>query len=108
VIPSIKLKVVIFFTLALKITPQDLKGVITTKLRREVFENAYTKGRCPRLLFGFNNSQHKTGKQISSNLCGGVLSQVKVPWTNRILSKDQIRTLLKASYYPPDFIHFIF
>lgn len=47
-------------------------------LRETFFTNAYTKTRSPDLLFGFDTSIRKTGRQITSNWCGGVLSQINV------------------------------
>jgi len=78
-----------------------------TNLRREFFENTYTKRRNSRFLVSFDNSQHKAGRQITYNWCGGVLLQVKVPWTNRNISNDQIITILKATFYPQTLLPFI-
>jgi len=77
-------------------------------LRETFFTNAYTKTRSPGLLFGFDTSNRKTGRQIMSNWCGDVLSQINVPWTDEILSKDRIRTILKSTFYPENFIVFNF
>jgi len=81
---------------------------IPVSLRRSFFENTYSTRRYPGLLSGFDSSRHKVSKQSTNNWCGGVLSQVKVPWTNRTLTNDQIRTILKATIYPPDFLAFSF
>jgi len=77
-----------------------------SSLRDSFFINTYTKSRSPGLLFGFDTSSHKVGRQLTSNWCGGVLSQINVPWTNDMLSKDRIRTLLKSVFYPDNFIVF--
>jgi len=58
------------------------------------------------LLFGFDDSKHKAGRQISKNWCGGVLAKIKVPWTSEIFRKNRLRTILKATFYPHDFIVF--
>jgi len=75
-------------------------------LKDSFFINTYTKSRSPGLLFGFDTSSRKIGRQLTSNWCGGVLSQINVPWTNDLLSKDRIRTLLKSVFYPENFIVF--
>jgi len=33
---------------------------------------------------------------------------INVPWTDEILSKDRIRTFLKSTFYPDNFIVFNF
>jgi len=60
------------------------------------------------LVFGFDNSNFKVGKQKTSNWCGSVLSQIKVPWSLEFLSKDRIRTVLKSTFYPYSFFVFNF
>jgi len=80
--------------------PQDLKC--------SAFVNTYKKTRYPGLLFGFDSSNYKIGKQITSNWCGKVLSQIKVPWSDSVLSKDRIRTVLKSTFYPFSFLVFNF
>lgn len=70
------------------------------KLRQNVFENTFVKRRQDGLLFGFDNSTHKIGKQVTKNWCGSVLSEVKIPWTNAVLSNDRLRTVLKSTFYP--------
>jgi len=60
----------------------------------QVFENTYTNDRHEGLLYGFDNSHTRIGRQITKNWCGAVLSQIKVPWTQNVLSHDRIRTLI--------------
>jgi len=68
--------------------------------------NTYAKSRSKGLLFGFDNSNYKVGKQITKNWSGSVLAEIKVPWTSEVFSKDKIRTVLKSTFYPFDFIVF--
>jgi len=61
------------------------------------------------MLFGFDSSVSKVGKQITKNWCGSVLSEVKTPWwSDRQLSKDRLRVLIKSTFYPFNFITFSF
>jgi len=75
-------------------------------LRSSAFANTYTRRRREGLLYGFDDSTHKVGKQITRNWCGSVLSEVKVPWTSEVFNKDRLRTVLKSTFYPMDFIVF--
>jgi len=59
------------------------------RLRSTAFVNTYTKRRKDGLLFGFDDSTYKVGKQLTRNWCGSVLLEVKVPWTNEVFSKDK-------------------
>jgi len=77
-----------------------------TELKQSIFSNTYTKTRYQGLLFGFDGSKFKIGKQTTKNWSGSVLSQIKVPWTNVQMNKDRIRTILKSTFYPYDFIVF--
>jgi len=77
-------------------------------LKTTAFSNTFTKSRYPGLLFGFDSSKTKVGRQMTKNWCGSVLSQIKVPWHNTVLSKDRIRLLLKSVFYPHNFIVFDF
>jgi len=76
------------------------------RLRLTAFVNTYTKRRRADILFGFDDSTYKVGKQLTRNCCGSVLSEVKVPWTSEMFSKDKLRTVLKSTFYPFDFIVF--
>jgi len=76
------------------------------RLRSTAFVNTYTKRRRDGLLFGFDDSTYRIGKQMTRNWCGSVLSEVKVTWTNEVFSKDKLRTVLKSTFYAFDFIVF--
>jgi len=71
-----------------------------------LFENKYTKTREQGLLFDFDNSTYKIGRQVTKNICGSVLAEVKVPWTNSDLTKDRIHLILKSTFYPHYFVVF--
>jgi len=76
------------------------------RLKSDAFTNTFTKRRHDGLLFGFDDSTFKVGKQITKNWCGSVLSEVKTTWTNMVYSKDRLRTILKSTFYPFDFYVF--
>jgi len=76
------------------------------RLRSEAFCNTFTKRRMEGLLFGYDDSTYKVGKQITRNWCGSVVAEVKTPWTNMVFSKDRLRTILKSTFYPIDFYVF--
>jgi len=67
-------------------------------LRQEAFSNTYQKNRYQGLLFGYDSSVTKVGRQVTKNWCGSVLSEIKVPWTDRQLSKVTNLPLMKKSY----------
>jgi len=73
---------------------------------KRAFSNTFTKRRQDGLLFGFDDSTYKVGRQITKNWCGSILSEVKVPWTSENFSKDRLRTVLKSTFYPFDFFVF--
>jgi len=75
-------------------------------LKQSIFTNTYTKTRFPGRLFGFDGSKLKIGKQVTKNWCGNMLSQIQVQWTESQMSKDRIRTILKSTFYPYNFIVF--
>jgi len=83
------------------------------RLRSMAFANSYAKNRKEGLLFGYDSSAFKVGKQETKNWSGSVLSEIKVPWTSAVYDKDRVRVLLKASFYPYNFLvfnhwHFLF
>jgi len=43
-------------------------------------------------------SMTKTGKQMSKNWIGQALCHIDSPWSDRTMSKDSIRVLLKKSF----------
>jgi len=75
-------------------------------LKQEAFANTLRKTIFPGLLFGFDSSKLKIGRQQTKNLSGSVPSQVKVSWMNLLLSKDRMRVILKATFYPHIYITF--
>jgi len=76
-------------------------------LKDEAFLNTFKKARFPRLIFGFDSSKLKVGRQQTKNWHESVLSQLKVPWTNLTLSKDRIRVILNSTFYLYNFVTFI-
>jgi len=78
------------------------------RLRVTAFSNTFTKRRRDGLLFGFDGSNHKIGRQDTRNWCASVLAEVKIPWTSAVLSNDRLRTVLKSIFYPVDFFVFDF
>jgi len=89
-------------TVLMKVWQQDQPLI----LKQSIFENTYTKTRFPGRLFGFDGSKLKVGRQVTKNWCGNLLSQIQVPWTHNQMSKDKIRTILKSTFYPYNFIVF--
>lgn len=71
-----------------------------TKLLQELSTNLYTKRRSDGVLFGFDSSKARVARQRTSNWLGSAICKITTPWTNHILSKDQIRLLLKKHIYP--------
>jgi len=76
------------------------------RLRNEAFANTFTKSCKEGFLFGYDSSTYKVGKQETKNWCGSILSGIKVPWTSAVYDKDRVRVLLKASFYPYNFLVF--
>jgi len=70
------------------------------KLLREVEANLFTKRRLPGVQFGYDSSRIKVTRQRTRNWLGQSLSKITVPWTQSVLSRDQIRVLLKNHFYP--------
>jgi len=68
------------------------------RVYEEIFKNTYTIARKPGLLFGYDNSKSRSGRQITKNWLGQALGQIKYPWTDSTLSNDQIRRLLKKTF----------
>jgi len=61
--------------------------------------NFYTKRRKEGYYYTFDSSATKIEKKISRNWLGTTLYNICSPWSNRQMSKDAIRVLLKKSYY---------
>jgi len=68
-----------------------------TKLLRDMSRNTYLRERRRGFVFGYDASKTKTGKQSSRNWIGYALQAVSEPWSDRTLSKDAIRVLLKRN-----------
>jgi len=81
---------------------------LPTNWGQSFFKNSYTKNREAGMLFGFDNSTHKAGRQVTKNWRGSVLAEIKVPWTNCDLNLDRICVILKSTFYPHDFIVCLF
>jgi len=60
--------------------------------------NTFTQGRRPGLVYSFDRSQTRIGRQSSRNWLGQALSAISAPWTDRLLTKDTIRIMLKKSF----------
>jgi len=60
--------------------------------------NTFTQGRKPGLLYSFDRSQTRVGRQSSRNWLGLALSSISAPWTDRLLTKDTIRIMLKRAF----------
>jgi len=76
------------------------------RLRITAFSNTFTKRRSDGLLFGFDDSTHRIGKQVTKNWCGGILEETRIPWTGEVISNNKQRTVLKYTFYPTDFFVF--
>jgi len=76
------------------------------RLRTAAFVNTFTKRRGDGLLFGYDDSTHKIGRQMTKNWCGGILGAIRIPWTGEVFSSDRLRTVLKSTFYPADFYVF--
>jgi len=69
------------------------------KLLRQISSNTYTKRRKPGFIYAFDSSETRVGRQMTKNWLGSALSVISSPWSDRNLSKDSVRLLLKKSYY---------
>jgi len=61
--------------------------------------NVYSKRRKVGYHYAFDSSKTKIGIKILRNWLGLALCNINLPWSNRQLSKDAARVLLKKSYY---------
>jgi len=62
-------------------------------LRSSAVMNTFKKNCYEGLLFGFDHSSFKVGKQITKNWCSSVLAKIKVPWALSDLNKVRIRDI---------------
>jgi len=67
-------------------------------LLNDIMTNTYCRSRKPGHMFAYDASKRRIGKQCTKNWIGQALSDMKVPWSDRLLSKDAIRVLLKKTY----------
>jgi len=73
------------------------------ELKASKMINTYTTRRRPGLLFSYDASRSKIGRQITRNWIGEVIGLIKEPWTGRERSKDNIRKLMKRTFYHSDY-----
>jgi len=66
-------------------------------------KNLYVKSRQPGLLFGYDDSNTKIGGQQTCNWIGKCLENIVEPWTDKFLSDDSIRVLLKRAFKSDDY-----
>jgi len=66
-----------------------------TKLLQNTSKNTYHKTRKKGYLYGYDASKTKIGKQSSTNWIGSALKCIDEPWSDKQLSKDALRILLK-------------
>jgi len=69
------------------------------KVFNEVFKNTYTLERKSGRLFGFDSSRTLPGRAQTKNWIGTALGDIKVSLTELDLNSDQIRRLLKKTFY---------
>jgi len=61
--------------------------------------NTFTQGRKPGFLFSFDHSRSRVGRQSTRNWLGQALNEITAPWTDRLLTKDTVRIMLKKAFY---------
>jgi len=69
------------------------------RLLEDMTTNLYSKRRKEGFQYAFDTSKTKIGRKISRNWLGQTLCNINSSWSNRHLSKDAVRVLLKKSYY---------
>jgi len=69
-----------------------------SSLVQRMSSNFYSKRRKPGFLYAYDSAKTKMGKQVTKNWIGNALSCLDFPWSDRSMSKDQIRIALKKSY----------
>jgi len=50
-------------------------------------------------VYSFDSSRTKIGKQMTRNWIGKAIGEITITWSDRLLSKDLVRVLLKKSFY---------
>jgi len=69
-----------------------------TQLLAASSKNLYVKSRKPGLIFGYDDSKSKIGSQQTCNWIGKCLENITEPWSDKFLSDDSIRVLLKKAF----------
>jgi len=67
-------------------------------LIHQLSSNFYSKRRKPGFYYAYDSAKSKTGKQSTKNWIGSAIGEIQDPWTNKILSKDSVRVLLKKTF----------
>jgi len=67
-------------------------------LLRNTSRNTYHRSRRKGYMYSFDASNSKVGKQSSRNWIGYVLQHINEPWSDKLMSKDSIRILLKKGF----------
>jgi len=70
-----------------------------TTLLRNMSRNLYNRRRRQVFLYSYDSSKSKFGKQLSRNWIGNAICDIKHPWSEKTLSKDSVRLLLKKTFY---------
>jgi len=81
-------------SLAIKVRQAE----VPVRMYTSMFQNTYTLSRKPGRLFGYDSSKTSQGRAATKNWIGTALGNIKTPWTNTLLSNDQIRRLLKKTF----------
>jgi len=68
---------------------------VPEKIYVDIFKNTYTLNRKEGRLFGFDSSKTAQGRAMTKNWIGSTLG----PWTDTEMSNDQIRRLIKRSFW---------
>jgi len=69
-----------------------------SSLVQRMSSNFYSKRRKPGFLYAYDSAKTKMGKQVTKNWIGNALGCLDFPWSDRSMSKDQIRIALKKAY----------
>jgi len=69
-----------------------------SSLLQKISLNTFTQGRKPGLLYSYDRSLTRIGRQSTRNWLGQALGAISAPWTDRLLTKDTIRIMLKRAF----------
>jgi len=67
-------------------------------LLADIMSNMYSKRRKEGHLYAYDSSKSKMGRKITKNWIGQAICSINEQWSNKHLSKDAVRVLLKKSY----------